>query len=78
MGAMKLPIMSEADMAARVVAHLESEGYEVFHEVTLGDWKDGVAPRADIVATRDSSIITVECKKVLSFEVLAQAERWLP
>lgn len=64
--------MSEAQLAAHVVAWLKAEGWQVFEEV---EWTVG---RADIIATRAHELVAFECKKQLSFDVMAQARRWLP
>jgi len=53
----------EALLAAVVVSWLESEGWDVYQEVS------GV----DIVAIRGSVVWAVECKTVMSFKVLDQA-----
>jgi hypothetical protein len=75
-------MISEAALAAAVMSYLELQGYETFQEVSL-DWKRrGASPvgdgRADIVVLRDGQIGVVECKGTLSFELLAQAKRWIP
>jgi hypothetical protein len=75
-------VISEADLARDVCLWLRDEGWEIFHEVAL-DWKlrgkhaIGDA-RADIVAKRDGELAVVEVKRDLSFELMAQGERWLP
>lgn len=71
---MKTPIMKEADLAARVVAWLESQQFEIFHEVQPNG-RGGV--RADIVAVRAGVIRVIETKMVLGLEVMAQAAHWL-
>lgn len=71
---MKAPIQTEAEMAARVVKWLESEGHTIYHEVQPNG-RGGV--RADIVAVRAGVIRVVETKKVLGLEVMAQAAHWL-
>jgi hypothetical protein len=53
----------EAALAAHVVSWLESEKWDVYQEVS------GV----DIVASRHGVVWTVECKTILSFNVLDQA-----
>lgn len=55
--------VSEVELAAKVVAWLETDSWDVYQEV------DG----ADIVAVRGSVLWVVECKLVLSFHVLEQA-----
>lgn len=74
---MKRPPMSEAELASRVVKWLEDDGWSVFHEVTFGGGAIGDG-RADIVATRGDELWVVEAKRSLSFDVMAQAERWKP
>lgn len=73
---MNRPVLSEADLSKKVVSWLESEGWTVYQEVSIFD-KSNYGARADIVAVRDSIVWVIECKLTLSFEVIAQAERWL-
>lgn len=64
--------MTEAELAAKVVAWLEG-GFDVYQEV------EGVAGVADIVAVeivRPKRCWIIETKRTLSLEVLGQAERW--
>lgn len=63
--------MKETDLGATVVAYLTREGFEVFQEVRT---PDGAV--CDIVAKRSGQLVTVECKTLLSWEVLAQAREW--
>jgi hypothetical protein len=72
---MKSPILTEADLASKVVSWLESDGWEVFQEVQPEGWG---GPRADIVAVQEGRVWVVECKKQFSFDLLAQAEKWKP
>lgn len=58
----------EAALAAHVVSWLESEGWDVYQEVS------GV----DIVARRHGVTWAVECKTILSFNVLDQAVSRVP
>ena len=62
--------LSEQDLAATVVAWLESAGWDVYQEVELAS---GVRP--DIVATHGPLVWCVECKTSLSFGVIRQAWR---
>lgn len=67
--------MTEAQMAARVVRWLEDDGWSVYQEVEpIGLWGPG---RADIVAVNGWRTRVVECKRALSFELLAQAQAWI-
>ena len=80
-------MISEATLAASAAEWLRAEGWETYFEVSL-EWKlRGAHPigdaRADIVGTRDwrfggRRVAVVECKAQLSFELFAQARRWLP
>ncbi len=64
---------SEEELAAHVVEWLQSDGWEVFQEVQLSTYGE----RADIVARRDGILWAIEVKKSLTFEVIAQARRWI-
>lgn len=64
--------VSETELAALVVRHLEEMGAEVYQEVTLG------GPRADIVARIGSVLHVVEVKKNAGLRVLEQAHEWIP
>lgn len=64
--------MKETDVGRAVVALLRSRGFDVYQEV------GAAAGIADIVATRGKLVDVVECKLGFGFDVLAQAERWLP
>lgn len=61
--------MTEADLAARLVAWLEAAGWDVYQEVEC--W----GGLADIVAVRDRRAWLIECKLVMGFDVVAQADR---
>lgn len=74
---MKTPPMSEADLASRVVRWLEDAGWDVYQEITFGGGVIGDG-RADIVAVRGDELWAIECKKALSFDLMAQTERWKP
>ncbi len=52
----------EVDLAEKVIAWLESEGWDVYQEVD----------EIDIVAVRGSLVWVIECKTVMGFEVLEQ------
>lgn len=67
---MKTPI-KEVDLAAKVVTHLENEGWDVYQEVKVD------SAVCDIVAKRGTFVITIECKLILSWELLAQADGWI-
>lgn len=73
---MKPPVQSEADLAARIVAYYKARSFEVFEEVQPRGWGSG--KRADIVAVKGEILHVVECKKALSFDVLAQCAAWSP
>jgi hypothetical protein len=72
--------ISEVDIAASAAEHLRSEGWDIFHEVSLEFQLRGRHPvgdhRADIVATRGDQIGVLEAKATLSFDLLSQAARW--
>lgn len=57
--------LSEVDLAAKIVAWLEADSWDVYQEV------DGV----DIVAVRGPVLWAIECKTILGFPVLEQAMR---
>jgi hypothetical protein len=59
--------ISEQQLAARVVAWLEDQHWDVYQEVPWG----GVI---DIVAVRAGLVWSIECKTSLSLRVMAQAE----
>jgi hypothetical protein len=61
---------SEAEMGARVVAHLKGQNYTVYQEVIADQGT------ADIVAVRDGSVVVVECKLHLNLHLMEQAYRW--
>lgn len=63
---------SEAELAAAVVAHLQDLQWDIFQEV------EGFSGRADIVGVQKPRLIVVETKNALSFDVIAQAQRWKP
>ena len=60
---------SEADLAALVVAWLERECWDVYHEVSIGQ-------TADIVARRGPVLWVIETKRSMSLSVIGQAQRW--
>ena len=64
--------MSESDLAAKVIAYLEAEHWDVYQEVEFGS---GGAV-ADIVAVRAGYLWIIECKTSLTFTVLEQANHW--
>lgn len=64
--------MKETELAAKVVAYLEADGWTVYQEVLVGP---GVA---DIIALREAGrsiplIRHIECKTTLSVDLVAQA-----
>lgn len=63
---------SETDIAAPVVAWLREWKWEVWQEVTFASGGE----RADIVGLRDGLLCVVEVKKSLTFDLIAQAQRW--
>lgn len=72
---MKRPDLTEPQLAALVVSWLEEDGWAVWQEIA------DVLPvpgRLDIAATKERMLCVVECKLRLSFDLLAQAKRWLP
>jgi hypothetical protein len=70
----KPPIMNEEGLAARVVAYYDELGFTAYQEVQVVQG----GPRVDAVFQRDSTLYVVECKLVLSFDLLAQARHWKP
>jgi len=60
----------ETDLAAPVIAWLEQQAWDVYQEVELSG---GIA---DIVATQGPLIWTIELKKTLGLDVLAQGTHW--
>lgn len=62
---------TEADLGAKIVAHLEADGYEVYQEVL----HHGAV--ADIVAVRAGICVAIECKLSLTLTLLGQAHHWL-
>lgn len=64
---------SETQVAAPVVAWLQSMGWDVYQEVQLPG-----CHRADIVAVRGPLLWVVEAKTSLTLALLDQAVRWIP
>lgn len=64
--------MKETEIAAAVVAWLTAEGFEVYQEVEV---RPGIL---DIAARRRPVVWAIETKVRLNYEVIAQAERWVP
>lgn len=60
----------ETDVAAPMVAWLREWQWDVWQEVEFGGC------RADIVAVRHGRLMIVEAKAALTFDVIAQAQRW--
>lgn len=63
---------AETELAARVIAWLEAQHWEVYQEVRPGLRGDA----ADIVAVRRPLLWVIECKCSFSLDVIAQAHRW--
>ena len=63
---------SEVELARPVVAWLRDQGWEVYQEV---QYKDN-SPVADIVAKQGKILWVVEVKRSLTFDLIAQAEKW--
>lgn len=63
--------MLEVDIARPVVEHFRRLDYRVHSEVQTGHG------RADIVAVKGVDVIVVEAKTRFSFDVVAQAVRWV-
>ena len=66
-------MLTEADLAAKVVSWLQEQHWTVYQEVQPAKWG---GPRADIVAVQGQLVWVIECKKSLGLSVLAQADRW--
>lgn len=62
---------SETDIAARVVAWLEHEGWDVYKEV------EGRPGRCDIYAVREPVAWAIEVKTTFGLRVIEQAHGWL-
>lgn len=69
-------IEKESDLAAPVIDHMESLGWEVFQEVQpfRGGYYNGRV--VDLVGRRGSLIWVVELKRTLSLAVMEQAHYW--
>lgn len=63
---------SEEELAARVVAWVQAQGWETFHEVQMHTY----GRRADIVARCGNHLWVIETKRSLTFEVVEQAHSW--
>lgn len=70
---MKKTELSETELAAKVVAWLDEQHWDVYQEVQFSR-QGGVA---DIVAVRGSVMWIIETKTSYSFAVLEQASRWM-
>lgn len=64
---------NEEKLAEIVVEWLQSQGWEVYQEVSTG-YGD---PVADIVAAKDGLTWIIECKLSVSLQLLAQVTRWV-
>lgn len=65
--------VSEADLAADVMAWLRDLEWEVYQEVQIGVY----GRRIDIVAVQGPVIWAIECKRRHNFDVVEQAMYWL-
>lgn len=65
--------MTEVELAARVVAHIAEQGFEVYQEVTGGSG----GPACDIVGKRGPLLWAIECKEKMGAAVLEQAGGWV-
>lgn len=65
-------IDSEKDLGDPIIAWLEERGWDIYQEVAGPH--GGVA---DIVATLGSLTCVVELKKSMTFDLMAEAQRWL-
>lgn len=63
---------TEAQIAARVVEHMRSDGWDVFQEVEVGTG----GPRADLVCEQAGHIHIIEVKRSASVALITQAVRW--
>lgn len=63
--------MTEAAIAARVKTYFEATFCDVYQEVVFRGC------RIDLVATNERDLITVEVKRKLCLDVIAQASRWV-
>lgn len=75
-------MITEASVGAAAADWLRGEGWSVYEEVSLeyqlrGKYDVGDA-RADLVGTRGELLSVIECKIAISFELFAQAKKWLP
>lgn len=66
---MKRSPISEAEMAAAVVAELQRRGFDTYEEVYSG-------ARCDIVGLNGPVVVAVECKTSLSLQLLDQMLGW--
>lgn len=63
---------TEADIAKHAVDYLLERHFEVYQEVPAG------IGAVDIIAKAGPLIWAIEVKKQMSFELIAQAKRWIP
>lgn len=70
----KRQVISESQLAARVVAWLEERSFDVYQEVRLQGVYDSCA---DIVAVKDQQVWVIESKLRYSLEVISQARAWM-
>jgi len=75
-------MLTEAIVAAAASSWLKEQGWTVYSEVSLDRHLRENHPlgdaRADSVGTRGQQTCVVESKLSISWELLAQAKRWLP
>lgn len=69
-------VLSEAEVAAKVIDFLLDDGWEVYQEVPLGNIADIVVKRT----TRNGATLlgVIEVKTSVNLTLLSQAEHWLP
>lgn len=63
---------SEESIGRSAAAELQRQGYETYHEVSVGYAND----RADLVGVCGPVVVIVECKAHLSLRLLDQMMRW--
>lgn len=63
--------LSESELAERLVAWLESQGWDCYHEV-----EGAYGGRADLIAVGDREVWCFETKITMSLALLEQAWRW--
>lgn len=66
------PKLSESELAEALVAYLEQQGWDCYHEV-----EGAYGGRADLVAVGDREVWVFETKLTMSLALLEQAWRWI-